>query len=448
MPDRAIWPPQCKIKPSHFKVASGASYLKSAIETDVPENKTRILGQGEKVILEAIQQNGQDKNPAAWYYLGRIYLQQGNLYPADTALTKAGAAGAGLRQGHRRLPPERLGRAGEGGHQIRGGQERRLRARDVPAGGRHLPRLADRVLSDRRDPERQGPARQRGRTTSARPPPCRCSTDTTDIKVRNRSAFNQGALLLNGKKYDQAAVVFEQYLKWVADGQRGQARPGRRRIVAAARSSRRRRWRRSSSPPVARRGAAERRRIAGPDVGGRERLQRQEVRRCRGGVREGGGRRAVQSRRALQPQQHLSRHEGRPQAGGDRGQAGGHRAAERDRAQAPGRGLQAERQGGRCGEDRRAGAGASGRREGIGLQRDGQRGDPDPDRHRPRGADGRRARPFPPRRCRSWSSSWAAPARSWRTQDAQVPALAAGASQEIKVAGQGAGIAAWRYKRK
>jgi tetratricopeptide (TPR) repeat protein len=41
------------------------------------------------------------------------------------------------------------------------------------------------------------------------------ATDTTDIKYRNRSAFNQGALLLNGKKYDQASVVFEQYLKWV-----------------------------------------------------------------------------------------------------------------------------------------------------------------------------------------------------------------------------------------
>ena len=36
-----------------------------------------------------MQQNGQDKNPAAWYYLGRIYLQQGKLAPADTALTQA-----------------------------------------------------------------------------------------------------------------------------------------------------------------------------------------------------------------------------------------------------------------------------------------------------------------------------------------------------------------------
>ena len=41
------------------------------------------------------------------------------------------------------------------------------------------------------------------------------ATDTTDIKFRDRSAFNQAAILLNSKKYDQAAVVFEQYLKWV-----------------------------------------------------------------------------------------------------------------------------------------------------------------------------------------------------------------------------------------
>ena len=34
------------------------------------------------------------------------------------------------------------------------------------------------------------------------------------------------------------------------------------------------------------------------------------------------------------------------------------------------------------------------------------------------------------------------------TADAQIPALAAGATQELKAAGQGAGIAAWRYKQK
>jgi tetratricopeptide (TPR) repeat protein len=88
LPSRYV-PPTCDIKPGHFKVSSGVTYLKTGIETGVPENKTRALSSGQKVILEAIQQNGQDKNPAAWYYLGRIYLQQGDLAGADSAFTRA-----------------------------------------------------------------------------------------------------------------------------------------------------------------------------------------------------------------------------------------------------------------------------------------------------------------------------------------------------------------------
>jgi tetratricopeptide (TPR) repeat protein len=84
-------PPTCGLKAGHFKVSSGATYLKTGVETEVPANKTRVLASGQKVLLEAIQQNGQEKNPAAWYYLGRIYLQQGDLAGADTAFTKAEA---------------------------------------------------------------------------------------------------------------------------------------------------------------------------------------------------------------------------------------------------------------------------------------------------------------------------------------------------------------------
>ena len=88
MPSRYV-PPDCGIKPGHFKVSSGATYLKTGIETGVPSNRTRVLGSGHKVLLEAIQQNGQGKNPAAWYFLGRIYLHQGDIVGADSAFTKA-----------------------------------------------------------------------------------------------------------------------------------------------------------------------------------------------------------------------------------------------------------------------------------------------------------------------------------------------------------------------
>jgi tetratricopeptide (TPR) repeat protein len=83
--------PSCGLKTGHFKVSSGATYLKTGVETTIEENKARALASGEKVLLEAIQQNDQAKNPAAWYYLGRIYLQQGDLAGADSSLSKAEA---------------------------------------------------------------------------------------------------------------------------------------------------------------------------------------------------------------------------------------------------------------------------------------------------------------------------------------------------------------------
>ncbi len=46
------------------------------------------------------------------------------------------------------------------------------------------------------------------------------------MKVRNQSAFNEGAIYLNAKKYPQAVAAFERYVKWVpgdAEAKRGLA---------------------------------------------------------------------------------------------------------------------------------------------------------------------------------------------------------------------------------
>src|SRR3954470_2779888 len=91
-------PPTCGLKAGHYKVSSAATYLKTGVETSVPENKIRALASGQKVVLESIQQSGQEKNPAAWYYLGRIYLQQGDLAGADSAFTRAEALSPACKQ--------------------------------------------------------------------------------------------------------------------------------------------------------------------------------------------------------------------------------------------------------------------------------------------------------------------------------------------------------------
>jgi tetratricopeptide (TPR) repeat protein len=91
-------PPTCSLKAGHFKVQSGATYLKTGVETEIPENRVRVLANGKKVLLEALEQNKQEKNPALWFYLGRISLQQGDLIGADTALTRAEALAPGCKK--------------------------------------------------------------------------------------------------------------------------------------------------------------------------------------------------------------------------------------------------------------------------------------------------------------------------------------------------------------
>jgi tetratricopeptide (TPR) repeat protein len=217
---------QCNIKPNHFKVGSAAGYLKAAIETDVPESKTRILGQGERVDLEAIQQNGQEKNPAAWYYLGRIYLMQGKLAPADTALAKAEQLAPDCAKDislYRRNAWVALINAGSKFEDEKNPDSAFAMYRQANsiyrASAIGLYREAS-IWNDKSQPDSAAYYFGQAAAVSAN------TTDTTEQKYRNNSAFSQGVLLLNAKKYDQAAPVFEQYLKWVpsdAQAKRGLA---------------------------------------------------------------------------------------------------------------------------------------------------------------------------------------------------------------------------------
>ena len=83
--------PRCEgiDKGMHFKVSSGKVYLKTGHETPVDDNKMRALENGERVITEAIVQNGQGNSASAWYYLGRTYLQKGDIAGADSAFDRA-----------------------------------------------------------------------------------------------------------------------------------------------------------------------------------------------------------------------------------------------------------------------------------------------------------------------------------------------------------------------
>ncbi|HRP08141.1 MAG TPA: tetratricopeptide repeat protein, partial [Gemmatimonadales bacterium] len=86
----------CELRAGHFLVSSGITYLavasggsRSIDGTTDPEKIETALANGVRVVTQAIRENGQDDNGAAWYYLGRLYLQGGDVQGADSAFTKA-----------------------------------------------------------------------------------------------------------------------------------------------------------------------------------------------------------------------------------------------------------------------------------------------------------------------------------------------------------------------
>ncbi|HEY6853499.1 MAG TPA: hypothetical protein VI139_04575, partial [Gemmatimonadales bacterium] len=82
--------PPCDVKSSsHFQVSTASMNLK--IATENPTQRDRMLKQTIDVLTRAIVQNKQDKNPAAWYYFGRYYVEMGDAAGADSTFRKAEA---------------------------------------------------------------------------------------------------------------------------------------------------------------------------------------------------------------------------------------------------------------------------------------------------------------------------------------------------------------------
>lgn len=77
----------CDIKPGHFRLNSAPINFKAAYEK--PNQRDRMLAQTLDVVTRAILQDKQDQNPAAWYYLGRYYVEVGDPSGADSAFDRA-----------------------------------------------------------------------------------------------------------------------------------------------------------------------------------------------------------------------------------------------------------------------------------------------------------------------------------------------------------------------
>jgi tetratricopeptide (TPR) repeat protein len=83
--------PKCELKPGHFLVNGGQLHLKSATESKFDDQRTKDLQDAQRVLVQAVTSGGQEKNPAAWYYLGRYYILVNDPLGMDSAFTKTEA---------------------------------------------------------------------------------------------------------------------------------------------------------------------------------------------------------------------------------------------------------------------------------------------------------------------------------------------------------------------
>src|SRR3989440_4070353 len=88
--------PPCDLKAGHFRVTSAIIDLRSAAEQ--ARTRDRMLQQAQDVLTRALTADGQDKNPAAWYYFGRYYVEMGDAAGADSAFKKAEALAPQCKQ--------------------------------------------------------------------------------------------------------------------------------------------------------------------------------------------------------------------------------------------------------------------------------------------------------------------------------------------------------------
>ena len=79
----------CPLRPGHPKVDKAISSLRKAYDAKTAADKSPLLAEAQQNLVSAITVDGQSGNGAAWYYLARVALLQGDPIGADSAFTKA-----------------------------------------------------------------------------------------------------------------------------------------------------------------------------------------------------------------------------------------------------------------------------------------------------------------------------------------------------------------------
>jgi len=83
--------PLCPLKGNYYKTTDAIIHLREALTTRKVDKRALELDKGREALLQAIIKNKQDKSSTAWYVLAQIYLYQGDVAGADSALRRTEA---------------------------------------------------------------------------------------------------------------------------------------------------------------------------------------------------------------------------------------------------------------------------------------------------------------------------------------------------------------------
>jgi tetratricopeptide (TPR) repeat protein len=217
--DTRMVQPDCKLDNGDFRVSSGRTYLKTGIEgSGDPSNRTKALKNGVRVVTEAVSTT-QAKSSAAWYWLGRLYLQQGDLLGADSAFAKAQVLAPGCKEDIRKYRYRAWATLVNAGSAFRQSNQADS-ALEMYRGANLISQEGP--LSYANMAEMFSTAKQTdsavyyfGKAAATTP------TDPQQIKLRDQASFNYAVLLLTAGKAREAVDAFRNYLVAVPDDASG-----------------------------------------------------------------------------------------------------------------------------------------------------------------------------------------------------------------------------------
>ena len=206
--------PECGFDKGNFLIGSGATYIKSGLETSDPEKKERLFTNARNVVIEGIQK-GQAGASGAWYYLGRAYLQLGDLAGADSALTRAEQLAPSCAkdiQLLRRNTWVALVNAGNGFLKDKNTDSAAVLFRQANEIYQGEPNSYSSmaVMFNATGQSDSAIVYFRLAVTSA-------GTDPKTAEARDQSQYNLSALLSNERRWPEAVAAWQQYLAWKPD---------------------------------------------------------------------------------------------------------------------------------------------------------------------------------------------------------------------------------------